>query len=88
MTSVCHVAIESDATAAIGMVHWIGLGKVRNFATQDLLAIFHRMAVVALIRFSGCKDSPVLDDVGELQVRELLVENPLNLFFAMDVFHH
>ena len=24
-----HVAIKSDATAAIGMVHWLGLGKVR-----------------------------------------------------------
>ena len=24
-----HAAIKSDATAAIGMVHWLGLGKVR-----------------------------------------------------------
>ena len=46
------------------------------------------MVVVALVRFSGCKDSPVLVDVGELQVRELRVENPLDLSFALDVVHH
>ena len=31
--SICgHVAIKSDATAAIGMVHRLGLGKVRHLA--------------------------------------------------------
>ena len=38
------------------------------------------MVVVALVRFSGSMDSPVL--VGELQVRELLAENPLDLTFC------
>ena len=46
------------------------------------------MVVVALFRFSGCNDSSVLVGVGKLQVRELLVENPLDLSFALDVFHH
>ena len=27
-----HVAIKSDATAAVGMVHRPGLGKIRHFA--------------------------------------------------------
>ena len=27
-----HVAIQSDATAAIGTAHWLGLGKVRHLA--------------------------------------------------------
>ena len=31
-----HVAIECDATAAIGMVHRLGLGKVRHMAVGDL----------------------------------------------------
>ena len=46
-----------------------------NFATQDLIAIFHRMVVVAPVRFfSVFKDPPFLVDVGELEVRNLLVE--------------
>ena len=36
------------------------------------------MFVVALVRFSGCKGSPVLVDIGERQEREPLVENPLD----------
>ena len=31
-----HVAIKSDATAAIGMVHRLGIGKVRHVAVGDL----------------------------------------------------
>ena len=31
-----HVAVKSDATAAIGMVHRLGLGKVRHLAVGDL----------------------------------------------------
>ena len=46
------------------------------------------MVVVALVRFSGCEDSPVLVEVGERQVRKLLVESPLDLSFALDVVHH
>ena len=45
------------------------------------------MVVVALSRFSECKDSFFLFDVGELQLRELLVENPLDLSFVLDVSH-
>ena len=32
-----HVAIKSDATAAIGMVHRLGLGKVRHLAVGDFI---------------------------------------------------
>ena len=38
---VCHVAIKSDATAAIGMVHRLGLGKVRHLAVGDLWVQHH-----------------------------------------------
>ena len=38
---VCHVAIRSDATAAIGMVHRLGLGKVRHLAVGDLWVQHH-----------------------------------------------
>ena len=31
----CHVAIKCDATAAIGMVHRLGFGKVRHLAVGD-----------------------------------------------------
>ena len=31
-----HVAIRSDATAAIGMVHRVGLGKVRHLVVGDM----------------------------------------------------
>ena len=37
----CHVAIKSDATAAIGMVHGLGLGKVRHLAVGDLWVQHH-----------------------------------------------
>ena len=43
------------------------------FATEDPIAIFRRMGVVALFVFSRCKDSPDLVDDGELQMREMLV---------------
>ena len=36
-----HVAIKSDATAAIGMVHRLGLGKVRHLAVGDLWVQHH-----------------------------------------------
>ena len=36
-----HVAIKSDATAAIGMAHRIGLGKVRHLAVGDLWVQHH-----------------------------------------------
>ena len=36
-----HVAIESDATAAIGTVHRLGLGKVRHLAIGDLWVQHH-----------------------------------------------
>ena len=36
-----HVAIKSDATAAIGMFHGLGLGKVRHLAVGDLWVQHH-----------------------------------------------
>ena len=36
-----HVAIKSDATAAIEMVHRLGLGKVRHLAVGDLWVQHH-----------------------------------------------
>ena len=45
------------------------------FATKDPIAIFRRMGVVALLLFSGCKDSPDLVDDGELQMRDMLVKS-------------
>ena len=36
-----HVAIESDATAAIGMVHRLKLGKVQHLAVGDLWVQHH-----------------------------------------------
>ena len=46
------------------------------------------MVVVVPVRLSGCKDSPVFVDVRKLLVRELLVENLLDLSFALEVVHH
>ena len=53
------------------------------FATKDPVAILRRMGVVALLLFSGCKDSPDLVDDGELQMCEMPVGNPLDLSFAV-----
>ena len=36
-----HVAMKSDATAAIGMVHRFGLGKVRHLAVGDFWVQHH-----------------------------------------------
>ena len=36
-----HVAIRSDETAAIGMVHRLGLGKVRHLAVGDVWVQHH-----------------------------------------------
>ena len=40
-TGGIHVAIESDATAAIGMVHQLGLGRIRHVAVGDLWVQHH-----------------------------------------------
>ena len=40
-----HVAIKSDATAAIGMVHRLGLGKVRHLAVRNLCVQHHVRSV-------------------------------------------
>ena len=58
-----------------------------TFCTQHLIATIHRIIVVAFSRFSGCKDSSFLVDDGELQVREILVQNHLDLTFVLDVVH-
>ena len=81
-------AILLNGTTLLKMLMMPGTSGLfnSNFATQDLIAIVHRMVVV--VRFPACKDSPVLVDVGALQVCELLVENPLDLSFALDVVHH
>ena len=34
-----HVVIKSDATAAIGMVHRFGLGKVRHFGCGRFMGV-------------------------------------------------
>ena len=52
-----------------------------------LIAIVHRTGVAALERLSGCKDSPVLVGVGDMQVFELLLGNPLPLSFVLDLAH-
>ena len=36
-----HVAVKSDASAAIGIVHRLGLGKVRHLAVGDLWIQHH-----------------------------------------------
>ena len=41
-----HVTIKSDATAASGMVHRLGLGKVRHLAVGDLWVQHHARAKV------------------------------------------
>ena len=79
----CHHSVEDEDDSCDQLTFQIQLCP----AIQDLIAIFHRMVVVALVRFSGCKDSPVLADVGELQVRELLVKNPLPMSLALAVVH-
>ena len=49
-----HVAIKSDATAAIGMVHRLGLGTLRHLAVGDLWVQHHV--------HSGEKESPKCQD--------------------------
>ena len=49
--SLCgHVAIKSDATAAIGMVHRLGLGRVRHLAVRDLWVQHHALPVSKMSR--------------------------------------
>ena len=52
-----HVAIKSDATAAIGMVHRLGLGTVRHLAVGDLWVQRHvRSGKIRVSRMSGLED--------------------------------
>ena len=55
---VCgHAAIKSDATAAIGMVHRLGLGKVRHLAVGDLWIQHHvRSGKIRVSKNSGLEN--------------------------------
>ena len=59
-----------------------------NFVIQDLIATFHRVVVVILVRFPGCRDYPFLLDVRVQQVSELHVENHLDLTSFLNASHH
>ena len=53
----CHVAIKSDATAAIVMVHRLGSGKVRLLAVRDLWVQHHvRSGKIRVSKMSGLKN--------------------------------
>ena len=53
-----HVAIKSDATAAIGMVHRLGLGKVRHLVVGDLWEQHHvRSGKIRVSEMSGLVNS-------------------------------
>ena len=52
-----HVAIKSDATAAIGMVHPLGSGKVRQLAVGDLWIQHHvRSGKIRVSKMSGLEN--------------------------------
>ena len=52
-----HVAIKSDATAAIGMVHRLGLGKVRHLAVGDPWVQHHvRSRTIRVSKMSGLEN--------------------------------
>ena len=52
-----HVAFESDATAAIGMVHRLGLGKVRHLTVGDLWIQHHvRSGKIRVSKMSGLEN--------------------------------
>ena len=52
-----HVAIKSDATAALGMVHRLGLGKVRHVAVGDLWVQHHvRSGKIRVSKMSGLEN--------------------------------
>ena len=52
-----HVAIKSAVTAAIGMVHRLGLGKVRHLAVGDLLVQHHLRSVkIRVSKMSGLEN--------------------------------
>ena len=53
-----HVAIKSDATAAIGMVHRLGLGKVRHLAVGALWVQHHARS--GKFEFPKCQDWRIL----------------------------
>ena len=52
-----HVAIKSDATAAIGMVHRLGEGKLRHLAVGDLWVQHHvRSWKIRVSKMSGLEN--------------------------------
>ena len=52
-----HVAIRSDATAAIGMVHRLGSGNVRHFTVGDLWVQHHaRSGNIRVSKMSGLEN--------------------------------
>ena len=53
-----HVTVKSDATAAIGMVHRLGLGKVRHLAVGDLWVQHHvRSEKIRVSKMSGLENA-------------------------------
>ena len=53
-----HVAIKSDATAAIGTVHRLGLGKVRHLAVGDLWVQHHARSGKSRVSKMSGLDNP------------------------------
>ena len=52
-----HVGIKSDAPAAIGMVHQLGLGTVRHLAVGDLWVFHHaRSGKFRVSKMSGLEN--------------------------------
>ena len=52
-----HVAIKSDATAAFGMVHQLGLGKVWHLAVGDLWVQHHvRSGKIRVSKMAGLEN--------------------------------
>ena len=52
-----HVATKSDATAALGMVQRLGLGKVRHLAVGDLWVQHHvRSGKIRVSKMSGLEN--------------------------------
>ena len=52
-----HAGIKSDATPAVGMVHWLGLGKVRHLAVGDLWVQYHaRSEKIGVSKMSGLEN--------------------------------
>ena len=85
-----HVAIKSDATVAIGMVHRLGFGKVRHLAVGDRCVQHHvRSGKIRVSKMSGLENlgpEPLLSHTKACNSVPVVLVDSIDLYLKCAAF--